>query len=210
MNSLIVLRRHSSALQFAAACVLTSLAVIGLPLFAENSTSVPSTAYGDYIVRRFQKTGAETAQSFDNRYVETNAFDFAAYFSHTCFRPTEYDMAACEREFGPYANLKDTLTSGQLGGILTRYKYLSGAEKAVTPEPVTKTNEPKPSVYVAPQQTNIEASAIQKERDVRAKQIWAVCQKRSSDRSEAGRCYRRNVRLLSQESWTLDVESNVY
>ncbi len=210
MNALSAVKRNGSAMQCAAICALVSLALVGLPLLAQSSSTIPTTAYGDYIVHRFQKTGAQTANSFDNRFVETNAFDFAQYFSHTCFRPTEYDRAGCEREFGPYWNLYETLASGQLKEILARYSYLNGADQAVTPKPVTKVSEPKADTTAWTPATPNDTSLMQKQRDARAKVLWATCQKRSSERTEAGRCYRRNIRLLDPESSKLDVESAVY
>ncbi len=205
MDTRSVARRHAAAIQLSVGAALVTAAMVALPLLAQP------TGYGDYIVKRFQKTGAESGAGFDNRFVETNAFDFAAYFSHTCFRPTEYDRAGCEREFGPeYWNLYETLASGKLKEILASYKHLNGAEKAVTPKPVTKANDVTADSKSWTEATPKDDGMYQKTRDARAKTLWATCQKQSNDRADAGRCYRRNVRLLNQESWDLDVASNVY
>jgi hypothetical protein len=206
MHTPSALLRQTNAMQRTAAAALFAIALVTLPLLAES----PNGMYADQLIRRFEKTGAIQGQSFDNRFIDTNAFDFAQYFSHTCFRPTEYDIPACQREFGPYWNLQQTLVTGQLAEILARRTYLAGAEKAVVPVPVQKVYEPRPEPNQWTPATTNDDAKLQKQRDARSKVLWSACQKRSSDRSEAGRCYRRNIRLLSEESSALNIESSVY
>ena len=110
---------HLRALQFASAATIVTAGLIALPSLAENlATDKSADYYASYIAKRFQRVGAEQIGTYDNASIATSAFDFAQYTSNTCYSPTENDIAACKQEFGPFYNLKDTMTRGTLSLIL--------------------------------------------------------------------------------------------
>lgn len=201
--------RHLSAMQTAAAASIVTAALLALPLLAANDAQVTGQGdsfYAQHIVLLFQKTGAQVPGTFDNLSLETSGFDFAAYVSHTCFRPTENDLAACSEEFGPFANLKTTYDSGTLNRILQSTPYLIDAaafaptlkkEEIVEPSVENKTipsdAQPTPS------------EAMIRERSV---MLWKECQIKEPTREAASRCYQRNIRRTQEGNE--NAEGNVY
>ncbi len=184
------------AMQTAATAALVSLALIGLPLLAANDDSVTGLSnayYAEHIIKLFQKTGAEVVGTFDNASVSSSGFDFAAYMSHTCFRPTEYDSAGCKREFGPYWNLNTTYHSGALNMILRGTSFLAGAAHLAPTQAVIKKVEEK---EVEETNTNTTLFNTPSALEVRARSVklWNACQAKESSREEMSRCYQRNIR----------------
>lgn len=182
---------HLRAMQTAAALCLGTAAVIALPLLAAGP-SYPDSMYADHIVKLFQKTSAESRGNFDNLSVATSAFDLAAYVSHTCFRPTAFDIAGCTAEFGPYFDLKETYNSGKLGEILKGVPYLAGVANLV----------PSPMNSVA-QAVEVVQPVVQKDSTrERSIELWRICQEKAGYvRADAAACYQRNLRL----TWDFDV-----
>ncbi len=214
MNSSTV-SKHGIAMQLSACAALVSVALVALPIMAEETPAIttPSTSYEDYIVNLFQNTGAANPGTYDNRFVDTSAFDFAQYFSHPCYNPTDFDMARCQRDFGPFWNLKSTLESGQLAAIFKRYPYLVGAEQAIRPTPIVQAQQamPQPQAVPAAQpDAEEEAMMFQKTRDQRSQELWDACKVAYPDTVESAACYRRNIRLLDQEQYDITIEGNVY
>ncbi len=199
------LSNHLKAMQAAGAASIITAALLAVPLFAANDTSettgLSAHYYADHIVRLFGKTGAEVPGAFANESIETSAFDFAAYMSHTCFRPTDNDLASCKEEFGPYADLKSTYNSGSLRAILTQVPYLL-ATAHLAPAPVLTIrieNESSSKTFITPEEQTREES----------KKLWNACQIKEASRSAAARCYQRNIRRTQE--WNRGVEEgNVY
>jgi hypothetical protein len=116
---------HSAAAQVAAATLLVSAVLLGLPAFAEETTTPVSTPaavdtyFAGKVITQFQRLGL--VSSYDNTSLSTSVFDFQGYMRDICFDPTPYDMSMCEAKYGPYANLKSTLMNGQLLSMLKLY-----------------------------------------------------------------------------------------
>lgn len=194
---------HLRAMQTAAGLCLGTAALIALPLLAADwapaGTVFPDSYYADHIVKLFQKTGAAARGTFDNLSVGTSAFDLPAYVSHTCFRPTEYDIPRCKAEFGPYFNLKETYNSGMLGDIVRGVPYLAGVANLV----------PSPTNSVARAEQAIKPVIVQDSTRKRSVELWRICQEKTGySRADASRCYQRNIRLT--QDWSVMVEGNVY
>lgn len=197
-----LLTSHLRAMQTSAAASIISAALLALPLLAAHDVSeisgLSSSHYANHIIYLFQKTGAEVPGTFTNLSIETSGFDFAAYMSHTCFRPTENDLPRCEEEFGPFANLKKAYESGELHDILSNVSYLATAAN-LTPSP-------KSAVTIEEKKTSTTV-----EEDVReeSKKLWKACQIKEPTRAAAMRCYQRNIRRTQE--WNRGVEAgNVY
>lgn len=209
------LPRQINALTVSAAIALGSTLLVSLPLLASDNPAITGLSEGYYsqnVATMFQRTGAmQQGMSFDSTTVESSPFDFAAYVSHTCYRPTEHDMPRCQELFGPYADLRWTLETGRLAMILKRYAYLASAATLV-PQPTEEVAEEKvqhsvvtPTTTTAQEMdTTDEAERLRS----RAKQVWESCSVRSISRSDAVRCYQRNVRLTTVRSEM--VPGNVY
>ena len=201
------LRTHLHAIQTAAALSLATAALLALPLLAADvsSTSGLSDAYFmEHIVSVFEKTGAETAGSFDNDSIETSGFDFAAFVSNTCYHPTEYDVAACKKEFGPYWNLKNVHDDGTLHTILRGVPHLAKAAALVPAPAAERQDEEKKDTGAA---DNGVLFLTPGEREVRERslKLWDACQEKESTRADASRCYQRNIRRT--QLWNPDVDT---
>ncbi len=205
----------SKALRWALATAVTSAVVVGLPVLAQSTlptnaqSTVLNSTFAQNIVSSFSNPAADQPSHYDNTTLETSAFDFQSYMRDTCFRPTEYDMRGCELRFGPYANLRETLTSGKLFTILHYFGILSTKDQALVL-----------SVQAGLQQTEIRLNTArepssqqmyERMRDSRAAQVWQTCKERygsRGDESLAKSCYQRNVRLVYRHS--VPVEENVF
>ncbi len=117
------LSRHTGALQTGAVVTLTTIALTALPLLAADQYD--ESYYARAVVSDFERIGAMNTYAFDNSQMSASSFDFQKYFAHTCFKATEYDKQGCKEKFGPYADLRETYTSGKLAMILSRVSYLS-------------------------------------------------------------------------------------
>ncbi len=188
--------RQFRAMQAAATASVLTAAVLALPLLAaENSTDFVGNVDSQNIINLFQKTGAETVSSFDSRSIDSSGFDFAAFISNTCFRPTEFDLASCKEKFGRYADLKATYNSGELYKILSSVSYLAGsakfapapaklAEKAKTVSETVKFTRSNDVIYVTDNEREI------RERSVK---LWRICQTKEFSRADEVSCYQRNI-----------------
>lgn len=195
--------RHLRAVELAAALSIGTVALAALPLLAAHEatdTQYSSNYYTEYIVRTFQKIGA-SAGVYDNRSVETSAFDFARFVSHTCFRPTEFDMTACKAEFGPYHDLRAIYESGKLAEILRTSPYLVEAARMLPSRTNQSTHSPsfvpaiQPPAVVAPAS---EVRRADQTRRSRSEQLWDICDRRGATRQEEVDCYQRNIRLIER------------
>lgn len=212
MSSLL---RHMSAMQFSAAALVTTVAVSALPLLAADQYD--DTYYGNQIVQLFQKIGAESVGSYNNGSLETSAFDFASFFSHTCYRPTDFDMPGCKEKFGPYANLKTTYDSGRLAAIFSRVSYLADITKLLPGSYGAKPTESSASssssalstssvssVSSLSSSSSSSFSADLMDRTDRASMVWKLCVKKFSDRNQSVACYQRNIRLIMDRVEAVD------
>lgn len=202
---------HTRALQFSAASVLFTAAVTALPLFAASEFD---TSYFDrQIVQTFQKLGAATTNDYNNGSLATSAFDFAMYFSDTCYRPTEFDTPRCTEKFGPYANLKETYESGALAAIMNRVSYLKGITALLPGGTVTSSSSSSSSSLSssAPASDVLSSSSSRDllNRADRGHQVWNLCTKKTLTRGLAVRCYQRNIRLITERIEPID-ESLIY
>lgn len=200
-----LLARHTKAMQAAGAASIITAALLAVPLFAANeesdTTGLSAHYYADHIVRLFGKTGAEVPGAFDNLSIDTSAFDFAAYTSNTCYRPTENDLAACKEEFGPYADLKGTYNSGALNRILSEVPYLATAAH-LAPSPAF-------TIDIEEKSTRQEPMTIEESTREESEKLWDACQIKEDSQSAAARCYQRNIRRTQE--WNRGVEEgNVY
>lgn len=213
--------RQARAMQFSAASLVITAAITALPLLAADQFD--DAYYANQIVSVFQKMGAgSTAGIYNNGSLETSAFDFASFFSHTCYRPTEFDMPTCKEKFGPYANLKQTYDSGKLGMIFSGVSYLkdlallmpgsygpppSSPSSSETPSSVSSSVSPAPAAVSS--SVSSPASSDPMGRQDRASQVWALCVKKFPERNEAVACYQRNIRLIMERTEAV-VDNLVY
>ncbi len=226
MSSLL---RHTRALQFSAAATLFTAAVTALPLLA--SDQFDEAYYGNQIVQIFQKMGAESIGFYSNGSLDTSAFDFASYFSNTCFRPTDFDMPSCKEKFGPYANLKETYDSGKLAMILSRVSYMKDIAKLLPTSAELSSSSSSSSSSdssasssssassVAPASTSSVSSSVTSsasssssdlmDRNDRASFVWKLCVKKFITREKSVACYQRNIRLIMERMEPVD-ENLVY
>lgn len=210
--SMSTLLRHTHALQATGATALLTAAVMALPLLAADQYDEPY--YAGQVVSIFQKMGAQgNLNIYNNGSLTTSAFDFAMYFSDTCYRLTDFDIPGCKEKFGPYANLKTTYDSGQLAAIFRRYNYLAGIVPLL-PQSATAMNfssssssvSSAPSTFtrVQPSPTFSSSSSVSNEprenRGDRGSQLWAICTKRFSNRGQASYCYQRNIRMIMERT----------
>ncbi len=202
---------HSTAAQAAAATALATIAMIGLPVMAEHFPvrhvavmtqecvhegkqdcvieNIDAT-YSQAIIARFNKIG-KNGSFYDNKNIQTSSFDFPAYVSNTCFNPTSNDMARCRAEFGPYANLKETLFSGKLLDILYVNKHSIGRAYTLVP---TVINQVKSGTLAAKDSY----STYLQSQQARASIVWGACQSRyPSSRSTQNKCFQANHRLIT-------------
>lgn len=194
---------HLRAMQTAATASIVSAALLALPLLAANDVSeisgLSKSHYANHIITLFQKTGVEVPGTFTNVSIETSGFDFAAYMSHTCFRPTENDLPRCAEEFGPYADLKNTYENGELHDILKNVSYLEA----------TANLAPSPKAAIKIEETKKNSKTIEDNVREESKKLWRACQIKEPTRSAAMRCYQRNIRRTQE--WNRGVEEgNVY
>ena len=207
------LSRHLSAMQAAAAVTLTTAALTALPLLAADQYD--ESYYANQVVQTFQKMGAMSTDSYVNTSMDTSGFDFATFFSDTCYRPTEFDMQGCKDKFGPYANLKNTYESGKLASILRRVPYLkavaalvpqSAAVSSVSSSAMSSSSSSSMSSATesgAQQMTTSSASSDSyhgEERTDRAAQVWTLCVKKFEERKGQAACYQRNIRLIMERT----------
>lgn len=203
------LLRHTRALQASAAAALVTVAVMALPLSAADQFD--ESYYAGQIVTIFQRMGAEQKDLYSNGSLATSAFDFAVYFSHTCYRPTDFDMPGCKEKFGPYANLRTTYESGQLAAIFRRYSHLSGIAALVPQSGVatsssssSSSSSSAPSMPSTVQPDSGSSSSVSTEprlqRADRGGQVWAICTKKFLSRTDATLCYQRNIRLIMERT----------
>lgn len=202
-------KSHAQAFQVSAAAVLVTAALTALPLLAADQYD--SSYYAGQIVTMFQKTGAPTG-AYSNGSMDTSAFDFAGYFSDTCFRPTDFDMAGCKNRFGPYANLKTTYQSGQLATILRGVSYLKDVANLI-PGGATASSSSSSSSSSMYSSEGVSSSAASSEisssspsgnasgtmeeaRAERARQVWRICTANHESRAFEVRCYQANMRLI--------------
>ena len=199
-----VLKSHLRAVQFASTVTIVTAGLIALPSRAEEPSLENGTGYyANYIATRFQRIGATQVGTYDNTSIATSAFDFAQYVSHTCYHPTENDIPGCKHEFGPFFNLKDTLTNGTLVLILKRFPSYAGAERFAMPEHLSTTilREAEPSP-----QPLIQEQVMQQNRDERARLSWDQCQNHFDSRRDAVACYQRNIRLVSMHAYNVPTD----
>lgn len=212
-----VLFTHRKGAQIGFGITFSAIAITALPMLAAETFSPDISGLTDaffqqHIVSSFEKTGAETTFAFDNKTIDTSAFDFARYASHTCFRATENDKQNCANEFGPYADLKSTLESGKLGTILKGRQYLADASKFIPEEKLAE----KAVTTVASIETTgmpvreekVDENALYEEmRQDRSKQLWKICKRKNLDERTSMRCFQRNLRYTTDEGMS---EENVY
>lgn len=207
---------HSRAAQIACGLASATLALTGLPLFADEAVNgFTEGYYAHNIVTTFQRTGAHGSNVYDNSSIEMSGLDLIRYVNHTCYRPTEFDMIGCREEFGPYANLQTTLTSGRLSTILKQYSYLAGAQKFVpAPEPVARIQGAPvtPEVWKeSPKDTTKLSDAEKHQLRIRERsaELWNICrEKNPTDRREMVRCHQRNIRMTTVR--TENLQENVF
>ena len=184
--------KHLRAFEFAAVTSVVAAAVFGLPLLAAdeapNLSGFDDKYYAEHIILKFQKIGAESS-IYDNKTVNSSAFDLVQYMSDTCYRPTQNDIPSCKDKFGSYFNLKATMDSGDLASILTLRPYFFGVDKLFPASPASVA-EPELTV------------------DDRSHEIWSVCQEMFSDRFDQSRCFQRNISLVTVRR--VRVQGNVY
>ncbi|MBP9850403.1 MAG: hypothetical protein KBC47_01800 [Candidatus Peribacteraceae bacterium] len=210
--------RQTRAMQFSAVSLVITAAITALPLLAADQFD--DAYYTNQIVQVFQKIGASsTAGIYNNGSMETSAFDFASFFSHTCYRPTEFDMPGCKEKFGPYANLKQTYDSGKLGMIFSGVPYLkdlakivpgnyghapSSSASSVSSSPVNSSASSAPASSVSSSVSSSASSFDLMDRKDRASQVWALCVKKFPERNESVGCYQRNIRLIMERMEAVD------
>lgn len=213
--------RQTRAMQFSAASLVITAAITALPLLAADQFD--DAYYANQIIQVFQKIGASsTAGIYNNGSMETSAFDFASFFSHTCYRPTEFDMPVCKEKFGPYANLKQTYDSGKLGMIFSGVTYLKDVAQLVPgsygPAPSSSTSSSSetssssmsssvssaPASSVSSSMSSSASSFDLMDRKDRASQVWTLCVKKFPERNESVGCYQRNIRLIMERMEAVD------
>lgn len=205
MKNIILTHRRGAQIGFISA--FSVIALSALPMLAAEGTFEPNVTgltdafYQNHIISMFEKTGAETTYAFDNKTLDTSAFDFAQYASHTCFRATENDKENCAREFGPYADLKSTLESGKLSSILKSRQYLAETSKFLPAEKVTSEQTNSVSIEstgMPARAVKVNENAIYEEmRQDRSKDLWRICRWKSEDERTAMRCFQRNLRFTT-------------
>lgn len=201
--------RHVRAVEAAAASVLLTAAVTSLPLLAADQYD--ESYYANYIVSVFQKVGAENTNVYSTGDLASSAFDFARYFSDTCFRPTTFDEAGCKEKYGPYANLKETYDSGTLATLLSRTPHLKGIVHLL-PGGAALQNSSSSSVpaTIAPSVVIPTAqpaqSTIDEERTERGARVWKICGKKFDNRNDATLCYQRNIRIIMTRTEDITVD----
>lgn len=213
-NSLLA---HRTGAQIGFVAVFSAIAITALPMLAAETFSpdvsgLTNAFFEQHIVKSFEKTGAETTFAFDNKTIDTSAFDFARYASHTCFRATENDKQNCANEFGPYADLKNTLESGKLGTILKGRKYLADATKFVPAEKVTVEQTTAvasiETTGMPVREAKVDENALyEKMRQDRSKELWTICKRKTLDERTSMRCFQRNLRFTTDKGMS---EENVY
>ncbi len=187
---------HTRALQFSAVATLVTAGLTVLPLLAADQYDEPY--YANQIVQTFQKMGAQTTYVYNNGSLATSAFDFASYFSSTCYRPTTFDMPGCKEKFGPYANLKETYESGKLAMILSRVSYLKNIAKFLPGAfAISLSSAPNHSTSVS---SSSSSSTDLTNRNERASQVWKLCVNKFMTREKSVRCYQRNIRLIVERT----------
>lgn len=208
MKNILLTHRKGAQIGFVAA--FGALAITALPMLAAEMTFEPNVSglteafYQNHIISAFEKTGAETTYTFDNKTLDTSAFDFARYASHTCYRATENDKTNCEKEFGPYADLKNTLESGKLSTILKGRQYLKDASKflpaeTVVAEPTNSATSIETTGMPAREVKVDENALYEKMRQDRSKELWKICKRKSLDERTSMRCFQRNLRFTTDE-----------
>lgn len=91
--------------------------------------------YRNWLVTSFSKSSPLNPSLYDNSSVQDSAFDFKAFVSHRCFNiVSTLDHAWCEAAFGPYADFRTLLLSGQLGTILVQHGLFTEAETSLIDE----------------------------------------------------------------------------
>lgn len=209
---------HRTGAQIGFVATFSAIALTALPMLAADMTFEPNVSgltnafYQNHIISTFEKTGAETTFAFDNKTLDTSAFDFTRYASHTCYRATENDKPNCDKEFGPYADLKSTLESGKLGTILKGRKYLADAGKFVPAEKVTaETTNSVTSIETTgmpAREAKVDENALFEEmRQDRSKELWTICKRKNLDERTSMRCFQRNLRFTTDKDMS---EENVY
>ncbi len=217
MSSLL---RQTRALQFSAAATLMTAAITALPLLAADQFE--ESYYANQIVQKFQKMGAESVGFYSNGSLDTSSFDFASYFSDTCYRPTDFDMPGCKEKFGPYANLKQTYESGALKTIVGRVSYLKDLAKLLPgsygPPPSSSSSSSSMSSSASSASPVTETPSVSSssssstdlmDRTDRASQVWKLCVNKFITREKSVACYQRNIRLIMERTEAVD-ENLVY
>lgn len=213
-----ILLAHRKGAQIGFVVAFSTIALTALPMLAADMTFEPNMSgltnafYQNHIISAFEKTGAETTFAFDNKTIDTSAFDFARYASHTCFRATENDKPNCEKEFGPYADLKGTLESGKLATILKGRQYLTDASKFLPAESVVaETTNSVTSIETTGmpgREVKVDENALfETMRQDRSKELWKICKRKNLDERTSMRCFQRNLRFMTDEGMN---EENVY
>lgn len=198
------MRDHSRASQLGALVATISMALMSLPTFAQTEGQAIDIQYSHTIASAFRRPGLPT--SYDNTTLQNSAFDFQAYVSHTCFKPTEFDKPTCKEAFGPYADFRETLESGKLDAILRHHGVIvSVAEQpTIVASIAEKVTQEEKSREVALTDEELYARKLQE----RSQQVWNACVARYNSQEGRNSCFQRNDRLV--QNFDVAVRGNVF
>lgn len=119
-------------------------------------------------------------------------FDFPSYVNHECFVVTgSAEQERCSRLFGRYANLKWTMDTGLLSGMLLRHGI---AMPAAQVENVA--NRAAQEIRQHEEARIAKEEPIQRRQMERGTTVWRACKARYGAGKEAASCYQRNVRVV--------------
>lgn len=115
---------------------------------------------------------------------------FQELTSHVCFEPSGTEVAACQKRFGMFYNLKDSILDGSLLAVLS----------ADNPEMSDKVVQLYQSMVAEITRNDTSVSVTQSARTAslmraRMLEVWEACKAQTSSISAANSCYIRNSRL---------------
>lgn len=138
-------------------------------------------------------------------------FDIQSYMSHPCFQIVGSEAALCRDQYGITTPLQQYIQDGSLLGYLASRGLLVNNNVVNTMQQSTSSESTSAStqsfVPAADLTWQQQVENFERERAQRNMMLWAICQMKNSDYSDAAFCFQRNIRLTRRFSAPMDPSS---
>jgi len=133
-----------------------------------------------------------TYAHYDNDQYNDSKIKFRTLTSHTCFEPVGSEIVRCQKRFGSFYNLKESILDGSIYTILVENNpNVSVNIKPLYEDMVAEIKKDNASVKVTEVKDFAEVNVLMRDR---MQAVWDRCKTQMSNHRDAARCYIRNDR----------------